>query len=119
MLARAIQLVTNWESVVNLEKLENVLHAFVAFVFGVGLLVALAPPAKADAAEVWVAYRVANGLPVDPEPTPPGELPVGGPVPDAATATLPVAANGNGEEVEAEGEAREDPFLVELARTDG
>ena len=91
------------------------LHVVVAFVLGAGLLVAAVKPVKADAAADWVAYRVANGLPVDPKPSLPGELPVGGPVADALE---PDAVNGNGNGY---GHAKlcDDPFVVELARSDG
>jgi hypothetical protein len=99
-------------------KVENVLHAVVAFAFGAGLLVAVVKPAKADAAADWVEFRVASGLPVDPKPSLPGELPVGGgPVADALPEPLP-AVNGNGN---GNGHAKlcDDPFVVELARSDG
>ena len=102
----------------NLEKLENLLHAFVAFAFGAGLLVAAAQPARADASDDWVAYRVANGLPVNPKPSLPGERPPNdGPVPDTLRAPLPDAVGGNGNGHGAK--FCDDPFAVELARTDG
>ena len=103
----------------NLEKLENLLHAGVVLAFGVGLLVAFAPPARADAAADWVAYREANNLAVDPKPSLPGELPVGGgPVPDTLAAPLPEArANGNGN---GNGHgAKRCELLAELAKSDG
>jgi hypothetical protein len=105
----------------NLGKVENVLHAVVALSFGVGLLVAFAPPARAET-EDWVALRVANGLPVDPKPSLPGELPTdGGPVPDTLLVPLPdaVAGNGNGNGHGVAVRLCEDPFAVELARSDG
>ena len=104
----------------NLEKLEDLLHACVALALGVGLLVAVVPHARADAGEDWVAYRVAHGLAVDPKPSLPGELPVGGgPVPDTLAVPLPdaVAANGNGNG-NGHGATRCE-LLVELAKSDG
>lgn len=102
----------------SLEKVENLLHACVALSFAAGLLVVVAPPAKADAAGDWLAYRLANGLPVDPKPSLPGELPVGdGPVPDSLLEPLPNAfpGNGNGNG----GKFCEDALAVEMAKSDG
>lgn len=103
----------------NLAKLENLLHAGLAFSFAVGLLFVVAPPARADAADDWAAYRQARGLPVTAEPSAPGERSAAeGPAPEARLVSLEASVggegNGNGHE------ARScDPFLVELAKSDG
>ena len=103
----------------NLDKLENLLHACVSLAFGVGLLVAFAPPARADAAEDWVRHREANNLAVNPKPSLPGELAAsGGPVPDGFLEPLPDAyakgnGNGNGHGTSA------CEFLAELAKSNG
>ena len=87
-------------------------------------LASLALHAAADAADAvdhWVLYRVSNGLPVDPKPSLPGELPTfAGPVPDAPITPLDAErekalgyGNGNGA-----GHGRCE-FFVELARSDG
>ena len=75
-------------------------------------------PAAADAASDWVAYREANRLPVDPEPSKPGELPkFAGPVPDTLLEPLPDArGNGNGN---GSGSSTCDGIFIEMAKTDG
>ena len=74
--------------------------------------------AAADAAGDWLAYRVANGLPVDPQPSKPGELPTfTGPVSDTLLEPLPDAkGNGNGN---GNGSSHCDGFFVEMAKSDG
>jgi hypothetical protein len=105
----------------NVQKLENLLHASVAFSFVAGLLFAVAPPARADAADDWAAYREAHGLPVTAEPSTPSN---GSRASKARYASLPAVvradSDGNGEGEGNDRDARNcDPLLVEMARTDG
>jgi hypothetical protein len=89
-------------------------------------------PAAADAADDWVAYREANGLPVDPQPSRPEQLPgFAGPVPEAPLTPLDLErdvmvakanGHGNGNGNGNGGYHWPRPcggFFVELAKTDG
>jgi hypothetical protein len=103
----------------NLAKLDNLLHASVAFLIAVGLMFVASPPARADAADEWVAYRVAHGLPVMPEASPPDKRPSDeGAVPKARLASLPATVGTDGNDSGNDGRYC-DPFLIEMARTDG
>jgi hypothetical protein len=75
----------------------------------------------ADAVDHWVVWRLANGLPVNPQPSQPGELPTfAGPVPDTLREPLPDAnGSGNGDGNGNGSSHCDSAFMVELARTDG
>lgn len=93
-------------------------------------LSSFAIPAAADAADVWIAYRQANGLSVDPQPSRPEDQPTFvGPVPEAPGKPLDAErdiliarangsgnGNGNGDYV---WPSQCGGFFVELARSDG
>jgi hypothetical protein len=105
---------------VNNQKLEKLLHACAAFSFGTSLLASVPPLAKADAADDWVRYRQANNLPVDPKPSVSCEKRAEGNVAKRTlVASLANTVQESSEEACEPVKACSDPFLVELARTDG